>query len=193
MSGYPELNRAPNEAQSIVPHYIDANGNAVPLPVDGSGRPVTAASGQSVEIAAALVVTAAAYVAGNVMGGVIIFANALRSPSLSGVLNSVRVSDKKANTDARELWLFNANPAGSTFTDKAAPAIAATDIPKIIGRYVLGVPNSALGTHAHYELDGIGKVIQAATTTLYGVLLTQGTPTPNATGDISVAIGVVQD
>ncbi len=193
MSGYPELNRAPNEAQTTVPHYIDINGNAVPFPVDGSGRPVTAASGQSVEIAVAVAVTAAAYTAGNVMGGVIAFPGALRSPSLSGILNSVRVSDKKANSDARELWLFNANPAGSTFTDKAAPAIAAVDIPKIIGRYVLGAPNSALGTHASYQLDGIGKVIQAAATTLYGVLLTQGAPTPASTSDIAVAIGVVQD
>jgi hypothetical protein len=193
MSGYPELNRAPNEAQSIVPHYIDLNGNAVPFPVDAGGRPITAASGQSVEVAVPLVVTAAAYAAGNIMGGVIAFSSALRSPSLSGILNSVRVSDKKANTDGRVLWLFNANPTASTFTDKAAPGIAAADIPKIIGRFVLGVANSDLGTHAHYETDGIGKVVQAAGTTLYGVLITQGTPTPTTTGDIAVAIGMVQD
>ena len=190
---YSVLNKNPDVAQASVPHYVDTNGNAVPFPVDGSGRPVTAASGQSVEVAVALVVTAAAYTAGNTMGGVIAFPGALRSPSLSGILNSVRVSDKKANTDGRVLWLFNANPTNSSFTDKTAPAIAAADIPKVIGRYVLGAANSDLGTHAQYATDGIGKVIQAGATTLYGVLITQGTPTPNTSSDISVAIGVVQD
>jgi hypothetical protein len=67
MSGYPELNRAPNEAQSSVPHYIDGNGNAVPwpfplrtsgsLPVGGAvtytDRTVTSATGASQTLVAA--------------------------------------------------------------------------------------------------------------------------------------------
>lgn len=45
---------------------------------------------------------------------------------------------------------------------------------------------------ACYNLDGIGAVIDGASTSLFAVVTVKGTPTPASTTDVIVEIGVLQ-
>jgi hypothetical protein len=187
---YSILNRNPDVAQAIVPHTLNSDGVTV-SPI-GAGNP-QAVSGQSVEITASPTVTASAYTAGYVLGGVLALAGAVRSGPLSGVLNSIRVSAKSVQTTALKVYLFNANPASSTLADHGAPSIAAADVAKLIGVYTLSSTDSGLGTHTEWTLDGIGKVLQLPATTLYVVPVAVGTPTPASTSDFTFGFGIAQD
>lgn len=122
------------------------------------------------------------------------FANALRADILSGKLTSIHVNCKSAAVLANlKLGLFKADPAASTFTDNEDPALHANDFDKLIGVFALGAVSGAMGTPVIAQLDNINKAIQAAGTSLYGVLVTSGTPTLGSTSDIKVAIGIEQD
>ena len=72
-----------------------------------------------------------AYTAGNVVGGLLTFTNAVDA-ALSGILQRVTVDCKSVQTAGFKLYVFAANPGSSTFTDKTAPAIAAADVGKLI-------------------------------------------------------------
>lgn len=137
-------------------------------------------------------VTASAYSAGNVVGGLLTFTNMLDT-SLSGILHSVRVVCKSVQTTQLKLYIFNANPTGSTFTDKSAPSIAAADFDKLIGRWTLDSPDSGLGTHTVWNLENVGKIVTASASTLYGVLVTVSAMTPTSSSDYSISIATMKD
>lgn len=136
--------------------------------------------------------TSPAYAAGDLVGGVLTFADCL-SVLKGGILNSIKLRSKSVQTAGFKLYLFSANPAATTWTDNAAPNLNAADLPNLIGMYSLTGNDSGLGTMTIYSLDGIGSIIEnTASSNLYGVLVTTGTPTLVSTTDLSVSIGVVQ-
>lgn len=139
-------------------------------------------------------VTAGAYGANQVIGGKLTFASMLRAGVLTGKLQSIHVACKSAAVLATlKLGVFDADPSASTFTDNEDPALHANDFAKLIGVYTLGAVSAAMGTPIVAQLDNINKAIKASTTSLFGVLVTSGTPTLGSTSDISVALGVAQD
>ena len=138
------------------------------------------------------VITAGAYTTGNLVGPLMTFANAL-GVLQSGVLQSIRVASKTVQSAALTLHVFDTNPTNTTWTDKTAPGINVADIPYLVGSYPLGGASSPLGTHTIWNLDGIGKGINAASTSLYGILTVTGTPTFGSTSDISVSINCLKD
>jgi hypothetical protein len=160
--------------------------------VAGASAGVTTASSN---VSATGTVTASAYSAGNGVGGLLTFPLALRAATLSGLVDSITVQFKSVQAGiGMKLYLLNANPTASTFTDKTAPAIAAADIGKVISVWTLGTVDSGLGTCSIWTLEGIGRAIVAAGTTLYGVLVTTGALTPTSTSDlVGVTIGILQD
>ncbi len=134
-----------------------------------------------------------AYAVGNVVGGKMAFTGCVDTAG-SGLLQSIRLGIRSAQTAGFKLWLFNADPAASTFGDKAAPSIASADVDKLIGVYALPTGDSGLGTHTLYTLDGIGKSFSiVGATTLWGVLTTTGVPTLGTTSNLSVALGILKD
>jgi len=138
-------------------------------------------------------VAAAAYAAGNEVGGLLTFANAFRSAS-SGIIQSVVITCKSIQTAiGMKLYLFKANPSNTTWTDKTTPAINAADITNLIGVYSLANGDSGLGTVTVWNLPGIGQGVVGSTTSLYGVLVTTGAPTFASTSDITVTVSVLQD
>jgi hypothetical protein len=157
-----------------------------------AGQAVTPIFRQAV-VSVAPTVTASAYSTGNCLGGLMTFASMLDA-ALTGTLQSIQVVSKSALTCGLKLYLFNANPTGSTFTDKAAPSIAAADITKLVGVYTLSQADSGLGTHTIWVLDAIGKTVSVASgSTLYALLTVQGTPTPASTSDITATLSVLKD
>ena len=138
-------------------------------------------------------VNTSAYTANYEVGGLMTFASVVGTVG-SGLLQSVRLNCKSTQTTTFKLFLFNTNPANTTWTDHAAPAIVATDVPSIIEVVYLTTAESGLGTHTFYSVDSIGKsFVIPSGNSLYGVLTTTGTPTFASNSDISVTLNVIQD
>ena len=157
-----------------------------PLPIIGS------VGGKTAIVEITPVVTAAsAYATNNVVGGVLTLNSALLSAQ-SGVIQSIRLRSKSSQLAGFRLYIFRSIPT-TVFTDHAAPAINQTDIAFIVDTFVLASPDSSLGTYTFYSLNTSSSVVVATSTTLYGVLITTGTPTFTTTSDLTLSIGILQD
>jgi len=149
--------------------------------------------GQSIAISQTPTVTAGAYSANDAVGGLLTFASAGRSAGGSGVIKNVLIIDDAGQDAVLELWLFNA-----TFTamsDNAAWAPSQADLRKLIAVistndgdwFAAGTPSVArVEVSQNYNLAAAG-------TSLFGQLVTRGTPTFAATDDVSVIIQLLQD
>lgn len=136
-------------------------------------------------------VTVGAYVANDAVGGLLTFANAARVLGGGGEVRSMIILDDAGQDAAMELWLFNA-----TFTamaDNAPWAPSEVDLRKLLAIidtgsgawFDAGTP-SAARVEAAQRYDLVG-------TSLFGQLVTRGTPTFAATDDVTVIIGLDQD
>lgn len=153
-----------------------------PASINGGLTPATNVS------VAVPVVTVATYTSGQVVGGLLTF-NGL---PVAGVIESAHIKVASVQTAELRLYLFSSTPAASTFLDQASPAIAVSDVTKVIGMIDFVTVVSDLGTHSFYELTGIGKAMNAPQNTIYGVLITKGSATFAATTDVlGVALVVV--
>lgn len=142
------------------------------------------------------VTAGSAYTTGNVVGGLIALPNMVRPNPGSGVLQAVRLTSK-SNQSASEfdVTFFSSQPTASTWTDKAAPAIAAGDVPLVQPPVKLPTTNAfiGLGTHTVYGVGGILRPIKLAQKTLYAVITVVGTPTFPTTSDLQLCASVQQD
>lgn len=150
-----------------------------------------AISSSTAAVAVSPAVTAGAYSAGNIMGGIMSFAGLLDAVRFAGILQSITVKFKgTAVTGNVTLSLFKALPSG-TYGDKTAGTWAAADMALMIGAYQLNAPASPLGAMTIYNLDGIGKAVQGASQSLYGILTVAGIITPASASDLTVEIAVL--
>lgn len=138
------------------------------------------------------ITASSAYAAKNVVGGLITFSSALLTAQ-SGIVQSVVLKCKSVQTAGFELYLFTSNPSNTTWTDKSAAAINAADVFSCEGPIPLTVADSNLGTCTYYLNPAVGLALNAGTTTLYGVLITTGTPTFASTSDLQIQITLLQD
>jgi len=150
--------------------------------------------------------TSPAYSSGDAIGGLMTIANAARvSGSLGasgtgGILQNIAINSKSVQSAAMEVWIFNANPSGSTCTDNAAFVLATADFDKVIG--VAAVPSTAANNSGWFS-GGTGSVGQAnnqamaydlsSATSLFACLVVRGTPTLAATTDISVKFNLLRN
>ena len=148
-------------------------------------------SGHGKTIGVIPTVTAGAYSAGDTVGGLMTFANAARATGAGGVLKSVVLLDDAGQDAELELWLFNV-----TFTaiaDNAAWAPSEADLEKLIcvvsttdGAWRAADTPSANVIEVAQRYDLVG-------TSIFGQLVTRGTPTYAATDDVTVKNGLLQD
>ena len=133
-----------------------------------------------------------AYAAGDVLGGKLTFAGALRTGGGSGIIQDISVVLKTAALAAAlDIVLFRADPAASTFTDNAAFAVHANDIAKVIGCISLTKVTN-LGGGTLYEGNQLARSIKLDSgSTLYGVLVWRGAPTLGSTADLAAVRAVV--
>jgi hypothetical protein len=154
------------------------------LPVGGSiAGPVVAQT----------VTASSAYTSGNAVGGLMTVPAAFLG-SGSGLIQSVVVNTKSAQTTAMDVVLFSANPTGSTCTDKTAFSVVAADFSKVIG--VAHVTDwTSLGTPSTGQSQtlAIPITVGAGVTTFYACLVTRSTPTYTATTDVAVTFGIPQN
>jgi hypothetical protein len=142
-------------------------------------------SNQNTVQVAQTVTASSAYTSGNAVGGLMTIANATRVSAGSGLLQSVVSNMKSAQTTQIDVFIFNANPTGSTCTDKTAFSVAAADFDKILGVASITTWFSA-GTPSVGQAQNLAMPYALASgTTLYACAVTRSTPTYTATTDVS--------
>lgn len=136
-------------------------------------------------------ITAGAYTANDAVGGLLTFANAARVAGYGGVIKDLLILDDAGQDVELELWLFNA-----TFTamaDNAPWAPSEADLRNLVAIistadgswFAAGTPSAArIEVSQRYDCTG---------TSLFGQLVTRGTPTFAATDDVTVILGLLQD
>ena len=136
-------------------------------------------------------VTAGAYLAGDTVGGLLTFALAARVAGGGGAVLSALMVDDAGQDVALELWLFN--QTFGAVADNAPWAPAEADLENLIGVIystagawaAAGTPSvNSIETSIRYDLTG---------TSMFGQLVTRGTPTFAAVDDVTVKIGLLQD
>ena len=134
--------------------------------------------------------TSPAYTAKDAVGGLLTFANAVRTSGGNAVLQSVIVIDNSQQRPSLELVLFDRTFTAST--DNAIFAPSDGDLANTVG--VVAVNSwSDFSTNSVATVDGIGKALVLNGTSLFGQLVTRGTPTFVATSDIVVIVTILQN
>ena len=134
-------------------------------------------------------VTAGAYTAGEIMGGLLTFRTGTANTVL---INEVSVMLKVAVTPALTLVLFTADPAATTKTDNAAYSLNAADAFKVRK----SIPLSTLYDHGTPNEYSSGPINVIATPAggddrLYGLLIDGTGVTLVGTSDVQVRIAGV--
>lgn len=145
-------------------------------------------------------VTAGAYSAGDALGGLLTFENALAYPKRTGVILSAVLLDEASQDDETELVLFDRTFTATT--DNAAFDPTDADLLNCLGVISFGAGNyynftdNSIATVRNVGL-GIRNLTEDKETTddsaIYGQLVTRGTPTYVAITDIQVILTILQD
>lgn len=134
-------------------------------------------------------ITAGAYTAGFVLGGVMSF-----TVTTYGIVSNAGVTfNSGAYTGGVDLWLFDAAPTGGGYTDHAALALTATDMPKLVG--VLHLTDCKLAGAATSQCQSTTQTQTfnlGTGTTLYGVAQVIGAPTFTGTTDAIFKLKAIQ-
>lgn len=141
----------------------------------------------------ATAVTAAAYSAGNAVGGKRTLTNAVRTPG-TGILQSVTILDRANQKAAMTVFIFDQNPAAATITDRAAFVFSTDDLNVIAQVNFSAGDYTTTNSKAVACISGLNIPLKAASgTTLYAAVVTSGTPTFANTTDVQVEFGIFQD
>lgn len=176
---------AQNVDTSVAPYYVNEAGEAH----------IGQVGGEVVSVSASPTVQAAAYSAGNVLGGKLTFSSIARIADKSLTIQAAMLFSKAAQTGIPvDLLLFNADPSASTFTDKAALAVAVADYDKLIGVVHL-YDWVSLGTPSLCQALGIAlpALPVSGGRDLYGVLVARAAITPASTSDLKVQLRAWRD
>lgn len=160
---------------------VSAGTSGAAMPIESAGTTITQSP----------TVTAGAYTAGDAVGGLLTFANAARAAGMGGVIKDLLILDDAGQDAELELWLF-----GDTFTAMAnnAPwAPSEADLRKLVG--IITTSDGAwfaAGTPSAARVE-VSQRYDCVATSLYGQIVTRGTPTFAATDDVTVILGILQD
>jgi len=153
--------------------------------------------GEGITVTQKPTITAGAYSANDAVGGLLTFANVGRTSVSNGgsILTNVVIIDDAGQDAELELWLFD-----RTFTamsDNAAWAPSEADLENLIA--VVSTEDSgqgwlAAGTPSAIDIECMKRIdLTSGGTSLFGQLVTRGTPTYAATDDITVKVMLLQD
>lgn len=182
--------------------YGDAAGNMY-FVTEANGLPTKAflAAGEvhigevggftKVSTSSPVVTAASAYASGNLIGGKLTFAGLGRIAGGTGLVQMGAIASKAAQSFACDLVLFHTDPAATTFTDKSAFALHATDWDKVLGVVPFTAASwYALGTPSFAQATALAMAYKVASgqSDIYGALVSRGTPTFGSTSDLKVIV-----
>lgn len=147
--------------------------------------------GEGVNVSVSPTVTAGAYSAGDVVGGLLTFANASRNAGEGGVVKNIMVIDDAGQDAELELWLFKDTISGIADNEAFAP-------PESDLRNLVVIASTEDGDWFECGTPSVARVevsqrYETVDTSLYGYLITRGTPTFVATDDVTVIVSILQD
>ena len=137
-------------------------------------------------------ITAGIYSANDAVGGLITFTNAVSPDLRTGTIQAFILIDDGLQSDATELHLFDR--AFTPTADNAAFAPSDADLLNHLGYVEL-----ATGDYTDFATNSVGFVKNQKLpfvlngTSLFGQLVTRGTPTYTATDDLTVKLVIIQD
>lgn len=156
------------------------------------GSPIGA---NTMSLAVSPVISAAAYTAGQTIGPVMQLTGMVLEGPNSGVLQSLRVTDKAKQNAAIDIIFFSA-VLGTPFADRVTFAPAAADLPKLLGHVSIASSDysqfsaNSIATRLNV---GLGIVLAAASTTLFCQAVSRGTPTYASVSDLEFLFLMLQD
>jgi hypothetical protein len=183
-----------NSESTLVEVVLLGNANGSVAVANSGGLSVNVI-GQTVMVSNTPTINTSAYVANNLLGGLMVFTGATRSggSANSGLIQSVSVSCMSNNAPTIDLLLFTSNPANTIWTDHTSVIVANTDLLSIssvvhISDWTfLGGPNFGQSQNL-----GIPFVIPNGST-LYGAMIIRSPVTFTTTTDLIVKIRILQD
>lgn len=189
--GYRILDFVPMPAGSPHPLMIITD---TPVEISGDIGTITGdveVSTDGTTISQTPTVTAGAYSANDAVGGLLTFANAALITGGGGVIKDVIILDDAGQDVEMELWLFDRTFVA--MADNAPWAPSEADLRNLVAIistgdgawFAAGTP-SAARVECSQRYDCVG-------TSLFGQLVTRGTPTFAATDDVTAKIGLLQD
>lgn len=141
-------------------------------------------------------VTANAYSSGHLIGSKLSLTTAARLSAGSGAIISVTVVDQAKQSSAMDVVFWNADPSGTTFTDRSALDIADADMLTLIGGVQIATTDwYAFNDNSMACKTNIGLPFGplASGTTIYAAIVSRGTPTFAATTDVQLTVGILWD
>lgn len=139
-------------------------------------------------------ITAGLYSAADAVGGLLTFADCAHKDKGSGIIQSVILIDDGDQKAETELHLFNQSI--SVAADNAAFAVSDADLEFYIGGIaIVAADYEDLGGNAAACIKNINLPFNLASdgTSIFGQLLTRGTPTYASTSDLTVKLVVIRD
>ena len=125
-------------------------------------------------------IAAAAFAANDVVGGKLTLAGAVRMEGGKGKITSIKIVDTSKQNANLLVFLFGADLAG-IYADNSVEAVTAADWLKWIGTIkILATDYEQMANASLVDLGFEIDVKVAAGTTLYGLIVTTGTPTYGA-------------
>lgn len=179
------------EVTQDTPNDLNANANLQIADTDvGAANPVPVkAAGDT--IVQTPTITLSAYVANDAVGGLLTFAAAARVSGGGGVITDVIIVDDDGEDAELELWLFDQTFTPIADADAWAPSEA--DLENLIA--IVSTADDtwrAAGTPSAINIE-VTRRYDLAGTSMFGQLVTRGTPTYTAADDLTVKIKCLQD
>ena len=141
-------------------------------------------------------IQAAAYATGELVGGKMSFAGAVRMKDLvaaTGLIQSVVITDLGKQSVALDLVFFDTDPSNTTFTENSALAVNDTDLLTVVGVASVTDWKSLSDNSVGLALNLAMPFNLGTGTVLYGALVSRGAPTYASTSDLTVRVGILQD
>jgi hypothetical protein len=184
-----------NSSGGTTIHTLPAVGQSVmatslPMAIASDQPPVPILGRSTVTAITPVVTSNGVYAAGNIIGGLMTFPTGGIG---SGTLMSLSATSRSVLSTALKAYVFIANPAASTWTDRTAPAINVADIASLLGIFTLSGQDSGLGTCTVWNLPGIGVQFAAANLYVIAVPVAGVTLTSASTSDFTMRLGVALD
>lgn len=142
-----------------------------PFPISGNHT--------GIDVAITPTIQNAAYASGNCMGG---FQTVALGSSVS-VLSQISLASQGGLATAKQIYIFSANPTGSTCTDKSTFTIATADLSKLIytGSITPAAPTGTTKTWG--ALSNLALGIYSGGT-VYAAIVETASETPASTTDL---------
>ena len=186
-----KLRRLTNDLAALIAGQPAALGQGAMVASSGvviaSDQTPVPTAGKLVQVAVTPVVSAGAYGANDCVGGIITLAGAARSAGLPTILTGFNLFDVGNQKAVLDVLLFNATPAGGTYTDNAAIVLAAADDGTCIAHFRIDAADyyTTVGSKAD-AFKALNIPLVPAATSIFALIMCVATPTFGAVDALKI-------